>query len=187
MTDTLLDQHRQRFKHYLRLIDLSYAAAVEQLTTKYGPVKDDYFLAASYTQFLGGQVRRLQRGHYSRTRDGLCTHHVAENQFRNMSDAATIKQFQYPFKFQQRAYLVYADEVEHLILHALITKETHGQFGYHGYSEYLSKDVRKWYIEHQVPQKNWRARCYRTALLSADEARQLFTVLETGPLAEVDV
>ncbi|RRK10828.1 hypothetical protein D1831_05195 [Lactiplantibacillus garii] len=179
-------EHAQRFQHYLTLIDQPYATAVSQLQALHGPVKDDYFLQASYEQFLAGRVLRLQRGNYSRTRDGLCTHHVAENRFSNMSDAPTIKRLQYPFRFQQRDQLVYVDEVEHLILHALITKETHGQFGYHGYREYLSKDVWDWYVDRHVPQKNWRHRCYGVALISPTEARYLFGRLNAGPLAKIN-
>ncbi|MFB9770449.1 hypothetical protein [Lactiplantibacillus modestisalitolerans] len=177
------NSHQQRFQHYLALLKMPYDDAIQQLRQQSGPVKDDYFNQASYEQFLKGQVRRLQRGNYTRTRDGLCTHHVAENQFHNMSDPATIYYFQYPYRYQQRKALVYVDEVEHLILHALIAKETHGQFGYHGYREFLAKDVWAWYVDHQIPQTGWRQRCYQRALLSAAETRQLFVQLETGPLA----
>lgn len=176
----------QRFQHYLALIELSYDEAVAQLRARHGLVKDDYFVQASYEQFLAGKVLRLQRGNYSRTRDGLCTHHVAENQFSNMSDAVTIKQNQYPFTYQRSKYLVYADEVEHLILHALITAETGGQFGYHGYREYLSKDVWAWYVDRKIPQKNWRHRCYGASLLSKSEALTIFEHLNAGPLATIN-
>ncbi len=185
MTIKTNETHADRFQHYLQLTSTSYAQAVADLQTKYGPVKDDYFNRASYEQFLAGQVLRLQRGNYTRTRDGLCTHHVAENQFHNMSDLTTIRRYQYPFKFQQRDQLVYADEVEHLILHALITQETQGRFGYHGYREYLSKAVREWYVDQKRPQKNWQSRCYLVSLLSKTEALTLFQVLERGPLAGV--
>lgn len=177
--------HQERFNHYLELMTRPYATAVTQLQQRYGAVKDDYFNQASYQQFLAGQVRRLQRGNYTRTRDGLCTHHVAENRFSNMADAATIRKYQYPFSYQKSAQLVYADEVEHLILHALIAKETDGQFGYHGYREYLSKDVWAWYVDHQVPQRNWRQRCYGRSLLSKEETLTLFDHLESGPLARL--
>lgn len=65
---------------------------------------------------------------------------------------------------------------EHLILHALIAKETDGKYGIPGYSAYLYPMIIEWYIFEMDPlEKDWQYYCYERAFLDPEEVRELLS------------
>lgn len=59
-------------------------------------------------------------------------HHIDENKISNLSNLNTLKKYG-DYIYQQRDHLVYCNLLEHLILHALIAKETKNKLGIGGY------------------------------------------------------
>lgn len=167
-----------KITHYDYLLTLSYNEAIRFLLNKYGPGKDDYFKEKSYDRFLRKEIKSIGIGNYSRTSEGLYCHHVAENQFANLSQNSWILRYRYSFELQKKEQLVYCDLFEHLILHALIAKETNGNYGIAGYDAYLYPMVVEWYIGRVKPQKEeWMLNCYERAFLDSDETKKLLSMI----------
>lgn len=163
-----------RFVHYNHLLTLSYDEAVTLLLDKYGQAKDDYFREKSYERFLNKEIKSIAKGKYSRTSEGLYCHHIDENKYSNLSNLQFILAYKYSFELQKKEKLVYCDLFEHLILHALITKETNGEYGFDGYSAYLYPTIIEWYIGRvQLLKKEWMIKCFERAFLSPEETRNL--------------
>lgn len=166
--------------HYYYLLTLSYNEAVRFLLNKYGLGKDDYFKEKSYDRFLRKEIKSIGIGNYSRTSEGLYCHHVAENQFSNLSQNSWILRYKYSFELQKKEQLVYCDLFEHLILHALIAKETNGEYGISGYDVYLYPMIVDWYIGHEKPHKiAWMLNCYERAFLDSDETKKLLVMINS--------
>lgn len=169
----------QKLADYNRLLALSYEEMVHYLLNKYGASKDDYFREKSYERFLKKEIKSITRGNYSRTAEGLFCHHVAEDRYLNLANKEFILKYKYPFALHTKDKLVFCDLFEHLILHALIAKETNGAYGLPGYDAYLHPRIVEWYIGQVRPQKmEWAKKCYERAYLSSDETRQLLTNTE---------
>ncbi len=81
--------------------------------------------------------------------------------------------------------LVYADLIEHLILHAIIAKETDGRFGEKGYSVFLAPNVDQWFISKKMPDSEWMKAVYRRSFLTKEEAKRLLEQIDSGPRAKV--
>lgn len=94
------------------LIDMSYAQLVQHLLDKYGPAKHDYF----NTPECKSKSTKL-----SRTKEGLFCHHIAENKEILLSTPEVARM--HPFEYQQKHNLVYANYIEHLLLHIKIVQE----------------------------------------------------------------
>ncbi|MFS0938019.1 hypothetical protein [Enterococcus casseliflavus] len=137
--------------NYEFLLTLSYEEATQHLLNKHGAVSDDYFRESSYERFLKGEIKSITKGKYSKTSDGLYCHHIDENKYSNMSKLPVIKRYKYPFESQKKERLTYCDLLEHLILHALIIKETKGTYGVSGYKGYLYPDAENWYVKNNEP------------------------------------
>ncbi|KRM55264.1 hypothetical protein [Lacticaseibacillus sharpeae] len=174
-----------RVTGYLQMIDMSYEEAVAHLKDKYGEVLDDYFKESSYNRFLEGKIKAPGKGKFSRAKEGLYTHHVAENRALKLADAGVIMNFRYPYELQRRNNLVYADAVEHLILHAIIAKETDGRYGLPGYSAYLQPQIVEWYYSGNVPGVAWVKACYDRAFLTMDEFLEVNSRIETSLLSKL--
>lgn len=169
----------QRFNGYLELAKMSYQQAVDTLKEKYGGAKEDYFTEDSYTSFILGERKTLVKGKsISRTREGLYCHHVMENQGLNLANKTYLQHFGYPFDWQRKENLVYCDAVEHMILHAIITKETHGSFGYPGYTVFLQPEVLEWYYSGVKPKPTWQVNCYNKAFLNPSQVKQVVQACE---------
>lgn len=165
---------------YYQLLNLSYDGAVNFLLNKYGPSKDNYFKEKSYNRFLKKEIKSIAKGKYSRTSEGLYCHHIDENEFENLSNAFFISEYKYPFDLQKKERLVYCDLFEHLILHALIARETNGKFGIPGYDVYLYPMVIEWYIGGVKPQgKEWMMNCYNRSFLNPDETKKLLIMINS--------
>lgn len=168
--------HHLRIKQYNFLLSLSYDEAVNRLLEKYGPSKDDYYRERSYERFLNKEIKSISRGKYTRILEGLYCHHIAEDKYSNLSNSAYIFTYKYPFSLQKKEQLVYCDVFEHLILHALIAKETDGKYGIPGYSAYLYPMIIEWYIFEMAPlEKDWQYYCYKRAFLDPEEVRELLS------------
>lgn len=166
-----------RLDDYYSLINLGYEEAVKFLMNKYGEVRDDYFTKKSYQAFLKGDRKTLTKGKYSRTKEGLYCHHILENQELNLGDKNFIKREKYPFRYQEKENLVYCDILEHLILHALIAKETNGKYGVPGYETFLEPTVMDWYVDGVDPGPDWMKACKRKAFVTSDQLERLLNVL----------
>lgn len=70
-----------------------------------------------------------------------------ENEYENISNKEYIAHYKYPYEYHHKENLVYCDLIEHLILHALITKETNGDRGFKGLVEFLIPTAEEWYID----------------------------------------
>ena len=156
------------------MLTLSYDAAVEILKFKYGTGLDDYYREKSYKRFLKKEIKSITKGKYQRTSEGLYCHHIDENKYLNISNKDFIFRKKYPYDIQRKERLVYCDIFEHLILHALIAKETSGKFGVMGYVAYIYPMVVEWYIgQEKLFEKKWMITCYQRAYLEPEQTRQL--------------
>ncbi|BAK93751.1 hypothetical protein [Tetragenococcus halophilus] len=165
---------------YLNLLSKSYDEAVEVLQQKYDQVKDDYFKEKSYERFLKGEIKGPGRADYSRYKEGLECHHIDENKFSNMAEPSYIKNQKIPFKYQKKDRLVYCDYVEHVILHALISKETNGQLGLAGYDTYLRKNIYYWYLLEESIPKTKKVAIYKRAYLKPKEALEILKATDNA-------
>ena len=157
--------------YYKSLLNLDYDDAVQSLIKKYGAAVDDYFKESSYNKFLNGKIKSPTKGKTSRTKDGL--YHIDEDKFLNLGNNDFILVKKPNFKYQTKDRLVYCNLIEHLILHAIITKKTNGEFGTPGLIVFLIPKVQEWYINKRKPKTGWEMNCYNTALISSDEAKDL--------------
>ena len=164
--------------HYEFLLTLSYEEATQYLINKHGAVSDDYFRESSYERFLKGEIKSITKGKYSKISEGLYCHHIDENKYLNMSKLPVIKRYKYPFESQKKERLTYCDLFEHLILHALIIKETKGTYGVSGYKGYLYPDAEDWYVKNNEPTLEWVRVCKNHAFLAQNDAKELLNKVD---------
>ncbi|CAK1253162.1 hypothetical protein LMG30237_ALEAABJJ_01458 [Fructobacillus tropaeoli] len=164
------------FERYMALTNMNYREAISYLKNRYGEVTDNYFREKSYERFLNQEIKSIAKGKYSKTAEGLYTHHILENKFANISNLNFIRKYQYPFYLQTKENLVYADLVEHLILHGLITKETNGEFGYAGY-QFIYPMLVTWLIWGIDPKPAWMKNVKNKINLTSDEATKIYRSL----------
>lgn len=171
----------EKLMSYIALAKLSYDQAVAFLLEKYGPVQDNYFKPLSYEHFLAGTSNNISQGNHSRGRDGLYTHHIQELNFPNISNQNAVRAHAYPFAYQEKSQLVYADLTEHMILHAIITAQTglNDGLGFGGYIV-ISNQVKRWYINQISPTKDWQLPAYHHAYLDSNEAVTIVEYLEAS-------
>ncbi|CAH1857002.1 hypothetical protein [Convivina intestini] len=160
----------EKFRVYRDLLSQTYETAVNTLLTKYGPAQDDYFQQASYSAFKAGTIDKPVNGNVDRSDEGLFCHHIRANHYLRLNDAQSIINFHVPFTAQKKDQLVYADVIEHMILHALIAKETHQKFGWDELQIYLKPKVLEWYVSQVTPIRPNERLSYDKAWLNQDEA-----------------
>ncbi|EMF0419761.1 hypothetical protein IL099_000610 [Enterococcus hirae] len=165
---------------------MTYEGAIHCLLNKYGRVVDDFFREQSYTRFLQGDIKNITKGKYSKTSEGLYCHHIDENKYENLSSLNYIKNFKYPFIYQKKERLVYCDLFEHLILHALIIKETKAQYGLSGYEIFLYPTATQWFQKKLNPKPEWMKKCKQRAYITPTDAKDLLNKIEdfTKPVRE---
>lgn len=169
-----MDDTLDRINQYNALLNASYDAAIEILKFKYGEGIDDYYKEKSYKRFLKKEIKSITKGKYSRTSEGLYCHHIDENKYLNISNKDFIFRKKYPYDIQKKERLVYCDIFEHLILHALIAKETNGEFGVMGYVAYIYPMIVDWYIgQEKLFEQKWMISCYQRAYLNPEQTREL--------------
>lgn len=168
-----------KFMEYKQLLSKSYDEAVDFLLEKYGAANDDYFREQSYERFFRDEIKKITKGKFSKSDEGLECHHIAENQFFNMTNERYVKQQQIPFDYHKKEKLVFADVIEHAILHVLIAKETSLDFGYPGYNDFLRPKVEEWYVKKIIPQKSkHHIACYNKAYIESKEAIELLKITD---------
>lgn len=164
----------ESYQYYNNLLSLSYGDLLKELIEKYGKVTDDYFKEKSYIRFLNGEIKNPGKGKYTRSMEGLYCHHIFENKYENISNKDFIKEFQYPYELQKKENLVYCNLIEHLILHALIMKETGGKLGTNGFAIFIRPMVEDWYIvKRKKPKAKWYQAVFDRGFLFKDDAIQL--------------
>lgn len=174
-----MDDTLDRINQYNALLNASYDAAIEILKFKYGEGIDDYYKEKSYKRFLKKEIKSITKGKYSRTSEGLYCHHIDENKYLNISNKDFIFRKKYPYDIQKKERLVYCDIFEHLILHALIAKETNGEFGVMGYVAYIYPMIVDWYIgQEKLFEKKWMITCYKRAYLEPEQTRELLSKIK---------
>ncbi|WP_368280156.1 hypothetical protein [Lactobacillus sp. RTP31084st1_D4_RTP31084_210423] len=90
--------------------------------------------------------------------DGLILHHVYENKFSNLSYLSSIRQHN-DFLYQRKKNLVYCNLLEHLILHALIFKETKNEkLGIGGYKSLPTQIENLYLVEESQNEQNEQAK-----------------------------
>ncbi len=165
----------RKYSYYKELLNLSYSDTVQSLIEKHGKVADNYYKEKSYNKFINGEIKSIAYGKYTKTKEGLYCHHIMENEYENISNKEYIAHYKYPYEYHHKENLVYCDLIEHLILHALITKETNGNRGFKGLVEYLMPIAEEWYIDGDEPGELWMQLCRERAFLSAEDAEKLFS------------
>lgn len=91
---------------------MSYCDYVSYLIDKYGPAQYDYFCNESC---------KSKNSKISRSQEGLFCHHIAENKEILLSTPEIART--HPFDYQRAHNLVYANYIEHLLLHVKIVDE----------------------------------------------------------------
>lgn len=170
--------YREKYNYYKKLLNLSYSDAVQSLIEKHGGVVDNYYKEKSYNKFLNGEIKTIAYGKYTKSKEGLYCHHIMENEYENISSKRYIAQYKYPYEYHHKENLVYCDLIEHLILHALITKETNGDRGVQGLVRYIMPIVEEWYIEEYEPEDLWMKLCRERAFLSEDYIEKLLSDID---------
>lgn len=94
------------------MLAMTYNELVEYLLDKYGNVKYDY-----YTTLEHKSVQKKN----SRTSEGLEIHHIDENKYPSLSTREFADKA--PYECQKADRLVYANVLEHLLLHIKIDEE----------------------------------------------------------------
>lgn len=183
----LMNEINKRYGYYLSLLTMTYDEIIRVLLSSHGQVLDNYYKEKSYNRFLKGEIVTITRGKYMRTQEGLYTHHILENKFENLANLKYIKHYKYPFAYQTRNKLVYADLIEHLILHAIITKETNGNFGINGYEVFLKPMVLEWYTTKMIPKPVWMKAAYARSYLAPSQTKRLIHAIDTGPLSQYNL
>lgn len=168
------DTYEKRYNYYKGLLDLTYAQIVQSLIEKYGEVLDEYYREKSYQRYLNEEIKSIARGKYSRAKEGLYCHHILENTYENISSEYYIAHFKYPHEYHRKENLVYCDLIEHLILHAIITKETNGKYGVKGLCTVIKPMVKDWYIGEYNPKKEWMQVAKKKSHLPKEYISKLF-------------
>lgn len=169
------DPFKKKYNYYINLLNLTYQEAVQFLLEKHGEVVDNYYKEESYAKFLNGDIKKITRGKYTKSKEGLYCHHILENEHENISNKEYITHFKYPYEYHLKENLVYCDLIEHLILHALITKETNGDRGFNGLIQFLIPTAEEWYIDGDEPRKIWMQLCRERAFLSKEFTEKLLS------------
>lgn len=168
-----------KLTEYKQLLSHNYDTAVEFLFEKYGAAEDDYFSGKSYERFFKGEIKKITKGKFSRSADGLECHHDDENKFLHMTNMNCIKDQSIPFESHQKEKLVFCDVIEHAILHTLIAKETSLDLGTPGYTVFLRPKIQDWYINKIIPQKSkHHITCYHKAYIKPEEASELLEIMD---------
>lgn len=132
------------FKELKKVENYSYEEYCNYLKGKYGMVPFSY-----------GSIKNREGDNVK----GLFIHHIGENEIPSLSNYEIRKIVDQ--KYQKAEMLVYADYLEHALLHLKIVKETeyHEQLGINGLSNYLIPGLKNFFIEGTTHPK-WNALYY---------------------------
>src|SRR5699024_12728544 len=90
---------------YLVLLSKTYNEAVECQLKKYGAAEGEYYREKSYERLLKGEIKRITKGKFSRSMEGLECHHILENKFLNMKNSSFIRDQKITFKYHYEEYV----------------------------------------------------------------------------------
>lgn len=112
--------------------------------------------------------------------DGLILHHFYENKFPNLSYLSSIRQHS-DFLYQRKENLVYCNLLEHLILHALIFKETKNEkLGIGGYKSLPSQIEKLYLVEESKNEQDEQAKILKSAIgLTWSEVNEVLVASKT--------
>lgn len=181
-----MEKYKKKKDYYLSLLNYSYLELVSVLLEKYGSAIYDYYSEYSYKRFFQGKVKTIStNSKVTRTDEGLYTHHIDENIYTNMSNISHVRGQKIPYSSQKKEKLVYCDIFEHLILHALISKETDLTFGIHGYEVYIKPQLCHWYIygkkfdyQYGKPNRHWLNSVYLTAFMPVNYSLEVVNFVD---------
>lgn len=176
---------RKGIEYYRKLLDSTYYDAVQQIKDANGECRGDYYNEKSFNNYIDGKNKKPRHGKKVRQGlKGLEIHHIDENKVANLSSLEKIKNDKEAQKFehQKQERLVYCDLLEHIILHALIAKETNNSFGYEGYESLYSK-VNNWVEGTKLPKADIDKKSYeRIGLTQEEKVTFLAEVVKYVPL-----
>lgn len=115
------------------ILSMTYDEYSKYLQTKYGLAPMSYFTDDTYT------TKNLKQ--ISRAKHGLGIHHFDEDRYDNLMDPFFIKKNKAPFYYQTPTRLVYADMIEHLLLHIKIMEDFKPKASWVDYVNYELKDM----------------------------------------------
>ncbi len=137
---------------YNKIKDLNYLQYCDYLQDKYGLSKYNYMTKS------WNKVQKV-----TRTKEGLIAHHKYENRTIMLSTKEFAMNF--PFEWQLAENLVYADYLEHLLLHIMITEnpctdeEIFGAVGIGGVVNFIGPELNDYYSG-WVTGQGWRKTCH---------------------------
>ena len=143
-------------QEYNKVKDLSYNSYCEYLLTKYGPVPYEY----------GNKKNRPGK-------EGLFIHHMDEDKVSSLCSKEN--QDIYPH-FQQSDRLVYANYLEHALLHIMIGEETVGSrnLGLHGANLFIIPGLRSCFDNDRINNPKWPSIYYDLVRDNKDVFELLF-------------
>lgn len=143
-------------QEYNKVKDLSYNSYCEYLLTKYGPVPYEY----------GNRKNRPGK-------EGLFIHHMDEDKVSSLCSKEN--QDIYPH-FQQSDRLVYANYLEHALLHIMIGEETVGSrnLGLHGANLFIIPGLRSCFDNDRINNPKWPSIYYDLVRDNKDVFELLF-------------
>ena len=143
-------------QEYNKVKDLSYNSYCEYLLTKYGPVPYEY----------GNKKNRPGK-------EGLFIHHMDEDKVSSLCSKEN--QDIYPH-FQESDRLVYANYLEHALLHIMIGEETVGSrnLGLHGANLFIIPGLRSCFDNDRINNPKWPSIYYDLVKDNKDVFELLF-------------
>lgn len=143
-------------QEYNKVKDLSYNSYCEYLLTKYGPMPYEY----------GNRKNRPGK-------EGLFIHHMDEDKVSSLCSKEN--QDIYPH-FQQSDRLVYANYLEHALLHIMIGEETVGSrnLGLHGANLFIIPGLRSCFDNDRINNPKWPSIYYDLVRDNKDVFELLF-------------
>lgn len=168
---------------YDSLISMTYNDAILYLKEKYGTPSFDYFTEKSYTRFMAGEIKTPAKNKITRTSEGLYCHHIKEDTWIQLSSPEKLKMFNVPFDAHKKDNLVYANLIEHAILHVLIAKEhptpeNNMILGIGGYQNFLRPQILLWFTSEMKPKMPWQINCYNASFLPKAKIKELISTLD---------
>ena len=148
--------NQNKYANILTFIKMNYLELVNCLLKKYGKVNDDFIVISKY-----GNARKNNK--ILRTKEGLQVHHIDEYEMPALSLSA-----QRTFRIQDLHYhkaerLVYANLLEHLLLHIKIYQESKYNevqyaVGFGGVYLLVENNINSYYKNE--PNTNWHQYMY---------------------------
>lgn len=140
-----------------QLISMNYFEMVEYLLKKYGKAQNDYIVWSKKC----GEYRKNQK--IARTKEGLQCHHIDEYTIPALSLSASRLFSEKELEHHKADKLVYADVIEHLLLHIKIYQESKYNnepyaVGFGGVYLLTEMNINVYY--EQKPNSNWEKNMY---------------------------